>query len=225
MKKIIASLIFIFLCALTSSSQTPTPTPAEDNDVVKISTTLIQVDVSVTDKKGNVIKDLRAEDFEIYENGKKQEITNFSFVAAGSESNQIAVKPKTNDKFALPLPPTMPIRPEQVKRTIALVVDDLTMSFESTNYVKRALKKFVDEQMQNGDLVAIIRTGGGIGALQQFTSDKRQLYAAIEKVRWNLSGSGNIGAFAAIEPSPLEEAKASGLEIGDDQLRSEREFN
>jgi len=47
------------------------------------------------------------------------------------------------------------------------------------------LKKFVDEQMQDGDLVAIIRTGAGIGALQQFTTDKRQLHAAIESVRWN----------------------------------------
>ena len=51
--------------------------------------------------------------------------------------------------------------------------------------MRRALKKFVDEQMQPGDLVAIIRTSGGIGALQQFTADKRQLYAAIERVKWN----------------------------------------
>jgi len=79
------------------------------------------------------------------------------------------------------------------------VVDDLTLSFESTYYVRRALKKFVDEQMQEGDLVAIIRTGAGIGALQQFTTDRRQLYAAIEKVRWNSSGTGNIGAFAPLQ--------------------------
>ena len=79
------------------------------------------------------------------------------------------------------------------------MVDDLTLSFESTYYVRRALKKFVDEQMQDGDLVAIIRTGAGIGALQQFTTDRRQLYAAIEKVRWNASGTGNIGAFAPLE--------------------------
>jgi len=39
--------------------------------------------------------------------------------------------------------------------------------------------------MQPEDLVAIIRTGGGVGALQQFTTDKRVLYAAIEKLRWN----------------------------------------
>ncbi len=73
MKKIIASLGFVFLCALTNFSQTstPTPKPAEDDDVVKISTTLIQIDVTVTDKDGKVVKDLKPEDFEIYENGKK----------------------------------------------------------------------------------------------------------------------------------------------------------
>ncbi|MDQ2746062.1 MAG: VWA domain-containing protein, partial [Acidobacteriota bacterium] len=65
------------------------------------------------------------------------------------------------------------------------------------------------EQMQDGDLVAIIRTGAGIGALQQFTSDKRQLLAAIEKVRWNPIGSGGVGAFAPIESSLNDAANNS----------------
>ena len=91
----------------------------------------------------------------------------------------------------------MRLRPEQVRRTIALVVDDLQLSFESTAYVRRMLKKFVDEQMQPGDLVAIIRTGSGIGALQQFTSDKQQLYAAIERVRWNMRGGAGINPLCA----------------------------
>ncbi len=223
MKKNITALVFVLLCALTGFSQTPTPKPIEDKDVVKISTTLVQIDVSVTDRKGNVVKDLKPEDFEIYENGKKQEVTNFSFISA-APSNEIAVKTKTNDKTALPLPPTTPLRPEQVKRAIALVVDDLTLSFESVYYVKRALKKFVDEQMRDGDLVAIIRTGGGIGSLQQFSSDKRLLYAAIEKIHFNLSGTGKATAFAPIEATPLEQAKANGADISDEQLKAEKDF-
>jgi hypothetical protein len=87
------------------------------------------------------------------------------------------------DKNAPPLPPTK-LHPEDVRRTIALVIDDLGLSFRSTYDVRNALKKFVDQQMQPGDLVAIIRTSGGIGALQQFTADKRQLHAAIERVNW-----------------------------------------
>ncbi len=116
-----------------------------------------------------------------------------------------------------------PLKPENVRRTIALVVDDLTLSFESTYYVRRALKKFVDEQMLTGDLVAIVRTGGGIGALQQFTSDKRQLYAAIEKVRWNSRGAGGIGAFAPIEATLLERSKSMGAEVSEEQLEAEKD--
>jgi VWFA-related protein len=221
MKKIFPVPLLILLFSLSIFTQTPTPPPApETEDVVKITTTLIQIDVSVTDKKGNPVKDLKPEEVEIYENGKRQEISNFSFVSSVSEKPaEPARKP---DKTDVPIPPSQ-IRPEQVRRTIALVVDDLTLSFESTYFVRRALKKFVDEQMQDGDLVAIIRTGGGIGALQQFTTDKRQLYAAIEKVRWTI-GSGGVGAFAPIEPTPLEKAKAAGLEVDDERLEAEKDF-
>lgn len=52
--------------------------------------------------------------------------------------------------------------------------------------------------MQDGDLVAIIRTGAGIGALQQFTSDKHLLLAAIEKITWNPRGRGGVSTFAPI---------------------------
>ncbi|CAN5619981.1 hypothetical protein BH24ACI2_BH24ACI2_04930 [soil metagenome] len=225
MKKFVSTFVFILLCALVGFAQsakpTPTPKPAPDDDIVKISTTLIQVDVTVTDKNGKIIKDLKPKDFEIYENGEKQEITNFSFISNASATT--AATPNIKEKPPVPLPPA-PVNPKQVKRTIALVVDDLTLSFESVHYVRQALKKFVDEQMQDGDLVAIIRTGSGIGALQQFTSDKRQLYAAIEKVRWNMAGTGNIGAFAPIEATPLEQAKANGADISDEQLDAEKDF-
>jgi VWFA-related protein len=88
--------------------------------------------------------------------------------------------------------------------------------------VRQALKKFVDEQMQTGDLVAIVRTGGGMGALQQFTSDKRQLYAAIERVKWNSVGRGGIGAFAPIEP-PTPGAQGPAIDAANEELNQFRE--
>src|SRR3989442_1704303 len=84
------------------------------------------------------------------------------------------------------------VSPEQVRRSIALVVDDLGLSFESVYYVRNAIKKFVDQQMKPGDLVAIIRTGAGVGALQQFTTDKQLLYAAIDRIKWNAYGRSGI---------------------------------
>lgn len=185
------------LFVLPVLGQSPTPTP-EDDDVVKITTTLIQVDVSVTDKKGNPITDLTRDEIEIYENGKLQDITNFSFV---SSKQAVPAPEKKADDSGIPIPDTKRrIDQRDIRRTISLVVDDLTLSFESTHFVRKALRDFVENQMQEGDLVAIVRTGGGIGALQQFTTNKAQLLAAIERIRWNLTGLGNIGAFAPITP-------------------------
>jgi VWFA-related protein len=222
MKKIFLLTALTLLSGLHVFSQNPQPaaTPPDD-DVVKISTNLIQVDVTVTDLKGNVVKDLKPEDFEIYENGEKQKITNFLFVPSVKEKTETVKTPA--EKVLVPVPAAT-LRAEQVRRTFALVVDDLSLSFESAYLTRRALKKFVDEQMLDGDLVAIIRTGAGIGALQQFTSDKRQLYAAIEKVVWNPSGRGTLGAFAPIRDNEKLENPLESEESKEARENSERAF-
>ena len=208
MKKIIGSIFLLMFSLAVVFSQIPTVSPTPDTDVVKITTTLIQLDVTVTDKNGKIITDLKPEDFEVFENDKKQNITTFSFI------NSVPVKQPTASstpaKQAINAPiPTVQLRPEQVRRTIALVVDDLGLSAESVQSVKKALKKFVDEQMQPNDLVAIIRTGSGVGSLQQFTSDKNLLYAAIEKLRWNPIGRAGVTSLTPIEPTLQEIIQAN----------------
>jgi VWFA-related protein len=198
---------FIFANAAYGQSVTPEPTPPKDEgNVVKISTNLIQVDITVTDSRGRIISDLKPDEVEIYENGRKQTIMGFNFVSAGQP---IAATPRNDRDPSVQLPPS-PIRPEQIRRTIALVVDDLSLSHESTQYTKRALKKFVDEQMQDGDLVAIIRSSAGIGSLQQYTSDRRILQAAIDRIKWYPMGTGGISSFAPIEPNSLAALAAAG---------------
>lgn len=208
--RLIFATFFILMTSMFAVAQSATPTPQSD-DVVKITTNLVQIDVSITDAKGKPINDIRRDEIEIYENGEKQPISGFSFVSsARTVTEKVAV-----DKNAAPLPPTI-VRPENVRRTIAIVVDDLSLSFQSAYQTRRSLKKFVDEQMQEGDMVAIVRTGAGIGALQQFTADKRILYAAIERVRWNPQGTGGITAFAPIEATPDLSLQTSGDEESED---------
>ena len=47
------------------------------------------------------------------------------------------------------------------------------------------LNRYLDVRLEPDDLVAIIRAAGGAGALQQFTTDRRLLKAAVEKIRWS----------------------------------------
>ncbi|HEV7796531.1 MAG TPA: VWA domain-containing protein [Pyrinomonadaceae bacterium] len=227
-------LVFLLLVqlALPVLAQTPAiqkppqpqteqqPTRPNEEDVVRITTNLVQVDAVITDKSGRQIVDLRSDEIQIEEDGRQQNITEFSYIPLDSRPAPPAET--AGDKNAPPVR-SVPLRPEQVRRTIALVVDDLGLSFESAHYVRQALKKFLDQQMQPDDLVAIIRTAGGIGALQQFTSDKRLLYAAVEKVKWNPIGRAGMGAFAPIAANPIANAAAavSGAEENIDQLRQD----
>jgi VWFA-related protein len=207
-------------------SQTPTPeADPDDTDVVRITSNLVQFDAVVTDKQGRRVADLRPEDFEVYVDGRAQEITNFGFVAGDPEAGRAAQPVARNDRQAPapPLPP-VPLRAGQVRRTIALVADDLGTSFQDIVYVRRALKKFVDEQMRPGDLVAVMRTSAGVGALQQFTTDKQLLHRAIERVRWNPQGRAGVSPFEPLEYEPpgLTQAKEAAR-VGTPERSKERD--
>lgn len=190
-------LAFFLLSSSLISAQTPTPKPSPippsvqqpaqtdaDRDVIKITTNLVQVDAVVT-KGGKQVTDLSAEDFDVFEDGKPQVITNFSYVSnVGAAPSPT---PMAGSRKARPLVPPVPraITPENTHRTIAIVVDDLALSVISIERARKALRKFVNEQLAPDDLVAIVRTGTEIGALQQFTTDHRILLSAIDHVRYN----------------------------------------
>jgi VWFA-related protein len=165
--------------------------------VLKITVNLVQVDAVVTDSSGHQVTNLRAQDFEVLEDGRPQKITACTYVKIADLLPPRARLHKPNREPVPSEPPAIHVKQEQVRRTVVLLVDDLGLSFESTGRVRRALHKFVDEQMQPGDLVAVIRTRGGMGALEQFTNDKRILHAAIDHVQWFVTG-GHVSAFEPI---------------------------
>ncbi len=177
----------------TESNNPPTIIPAEQTTtgsaqeaVVRISTRLVQLDAIVTDKQGNHLENLSPEDFVLTVDGKPQPIEYLKLVRL-IEPQRAETSPleKTSTLTRMP---TRRLEEQKVRRTIALVVDDLGLSFSSTLYAKDALKIFIAEQMQEGDLVAIIRTSGGFGIYQQFTSDKQILYAAVDRLKFALNG-------------------------------------
>lgn len=208
MKKLLFS--FFAIGILTSSFFAQKPAAAstkEDDQVVKISTNLIQIDVTVTDKNGKVVPGLTADDFELSENGEKQKISNLSFI---SRTSGQATATTTDESRNLNPNAYEPVKPGQVRRTVAMMIDDRNLSFASAYYTRKSLRKFVDEQMQPSDLVAIIRTGGGAGALQQFTSDKRMLSAAIDKIHWNPSSA--VDAVPTVESDGQDITERTRLE-------------
>ena len=187
-----------------SVTQQPSPQSEPDLDVVRISTNLVQVDAVVT-KDGKQITDLKPEDFELFEDGKPQRITSFSYISNVPAASVVPAKvaSSSHDKT---LPPVVPVtvRPRDVRRTIALVFDDLGMSWESMGHAKQQLRKFVDEQLEPNDLVAIIRTSGEVGSLQQFTTDRRLLSSALDRLRWNPCSRAGMDILPRVTGFPTE---------------------
>ena len=186
------------LCPGLLQAQEPAAPPAT---VFSVGTTLVQIDSVVTDSKGHQVANLKPDDFQVLVDGKPQPITNFSYVHLDStDVNRPSLSPQALHQ---PLPSANPadvLKPEDVRRSMVLVVDDLSLSFESMYSVRRTLRKFIDEQMQPGDLVALWETGRSNSVFQQFTSDKRVLQAAVENLRWNPIGLGLVDPFGPALP-------------------------
>ncbi len=150
--------------------------------VFSVGTTLVQVDAEVTDSKQRHVTNLKAEDFEVVLDHKLQPITNLTYVHLdGAEVNGLASTPDSGRSVAA----SFVTRPEYVRRSIVIVVDGLGLSFASVEYVRQALRHFIRDQMQPGDLVALWETGRGNSVFQQLTSDKHTLEAGVEALRWN----------------------------------------
>lgn len=238
MKKLLLILLILGLNSLSPSifAQAPqltvTPKSDKDSDVINISTNLIQVDVVVTDKKNRPVTNLKFEDFEIYEKGKKQDISNFSFISSKTKnrSNVSSVsglglednKNGTNLKEKISIPTrTKPIDSNNIRRTMVIVVDDIGLSFRSVGQVKNSLKKFIKEQINNGDLVTVVTTGGA-SVLPAFTSDKKQLLAIVKKIKWGPKSRGGIDYYDPIKPTLLEEVGDRNNPITKAQIEAEQ---
>jgi VWFA-related protein len=184
------------------ATQSQKPPEVDAQDVVRITTNLVQVDAVVT-KDGKYVTDLTADDFELFEDGKTQPITNFSYVSNVSTAKPATprVTPTSKDKAGPPIPPAV-AQPHDTRRTIALVIDDLGMAFPSISDARRQARKFINEQIAPNDLVAIMHTSGEVGALQQFTTDRRVLFNAIDRLRWYPCSRAGLNVFTSPGTEP-----------------------
>src|SRR5687767_1805410 len=89
MSKRFCFALLALLCIVPPAFSQP-----QSDDVVQITTNLVQIDAVVT-KKGKPVKDLKAEDFEIFEDGRRQEITSFVYVSNVANKADTSAKPAT----------------------------------------------------------------------------------------------------------------------------------
>jgi len=169
--------LLLFLCAATLLAQ---------NDTFTVDTKLVVVNVSVKDKAGRVLSNLKKEDFQIFEDGMPQKIAVFDFQQLSGEPlapMSFAQRPPTlEERKQLQTPQSAPrIDPKTLQdhRLIGLFFDMSSMQQLEQARAVEAATKFVQSQMTAADLVSIMTFGSKFKVIQDFTGDRDLLLSTI----------------------------------------------
>lgn len=193
-----------FVNAHAQDKQNKVP-PEESNDVIRVNTELVQTDVMVFDKRGRFVDGLRPEDFELRIDGKRQTISFFDRITAGSRAEEpqlAAARGEGGTKAAVGSGPV----PLDRGRVVFFFIDDLHLAPNSLVTARNLLLHYLDEDMGQNDEAAVTSASGQIGFLQQITDNKDVLRAAIARLKARGSLVGDL------ERPPMSEYQALAIE-------------
>jgi VWFA-related protein len=191
----IASLVLLgFTAAAQSPRNTPRQTPAQTPDEASVgampkfssTTNLVIVDVTVKDKSGKPIDNLKQRDFTVTEDGKPQKVAVFEFqkLTDMPEPPQLV---SLADQIKLPEAPKTTITaetPGQVqyhnKRLLVLFFDFSSMGIPEQLRAQEAATDYLNTKITKDDIVAIMLYASRINVLTDFTSDRDQLAGIIK---------------------------------------------
>jgi VWFA-related protein len=206
MRKIFGlALLLLAALAVVIFGQTPTP---QRDQTVKIGTAEVRLDIVVKDKKGRFQRDLKLEEFEVFEDGVKQNIESFRLVSRGGE-----VKAEETEKTPRP---EAPLEPTKVTRTptssvsaIALVFDRL--SPDARRRAQLSALSYLGNNITEENYVGVFLINLNLNTLQSYTNDKTLVRTAIDRMASSVTStfepSGGIYTDNAV--NTISQAKAA----------------
>lgn len=203
MKRTLALLLAAAL-ALPAAAQKKNAEPEAPKLVETIDVRLINVDVIVTDRRGNFVPNLKKEDFEVLENGVPKTITNFYEVEGNRARTVIA------DEVGGQVTTTPQAITEETKRRIIFYVDNLTLNPFNRNRVFNEMKTFLKTAMRPGDEAMVATFNRSMKVRVPFTRDMAQIESILESLA---------------RESALGVANRSELKTTQDRIRDSRTYD
>jgi VWFA-related protein len=198
-----------FSCALalagllSSSVLAQQPAPAQRQSTTqsqslytyRVTSELVLVSVSVRNKSGDLVRDLKQGDFTITEDGKAQKVLTFDVENTQNIAQASTAGPEQAEVAETPLK-TAVLTADKVSRDSfrdrRMIVLFFDMSAMQPDEVERALnsaRNFVDKQMGAADLVSLVSFDTSLKVLQDFTSNRALLGTALRRLQ-GVEGQG-----------------------------------
>jgi VWFA-related protein len=190
-KWIIALLALIAVCVVVmplvaqkadqpSAAQQKNSQPQNNTFTFSVKTNLVLVPVIVTDKHGQHIPNLTAEDFEVKEDGAAQKISRIDELT--SESSKVERPALQAGGFSNELISDHP------KKLEIILMDQINTPFASTADANRGLLNYLAKNVDSNTLLTLVAMrGDGVHLIHNFTSDTAALVAAIRKAQSTLN--------------------------------------
>jgi VWFA-related protein len=190
------SVIFLFVISAWASAQQGPPTstpataqaapanaPAQQPPGLRVTTRMVVVDVVATDNKDVPIKDLKAEDFTVQEEGQAQAIRAFTFHQ--TEQRPVSASGQISARSNPKLPPGYFSNAPEYKSNGALnvlLLDALNSTLLNQASMRDGMIKLM-EKLPAGQPIAIYLLGNKLTLVQDFTSDPEVLRKAIAGIK------------------------------------------
>lgn len=178
-----SSALAVVLTASLLAQAPAQPAPAGQTPTFRVQIDAVTMDVVVKDNQGRFIPDLRKDEFEIYEDGVKQEIASMTMSHGGRVTNLLEAPPPPPPEGII-LPPVRRVQ-DTSGRIFLFFVDDLHLQFQNTGRIRQLFKKVGQNLIHDGDLFGIVSSGPSSISIDM-TYDRRRLEDAINK----MTGSG-----------------------------------
>jgi VWFA-related protein len=167
-----------------TDAQSPVKPPASS---IRVTSELVLANVVVRDKKGNLVRDLKKEDFTLYEDGKKQQISTFDFENVDQlETAGAAEQTVTGEAAAETTGPagvlkksTAPAMNARDRRVIVLFFDFSAMEPDQIDRCVDSAKKYINAQMRPADIVALVSLSTNMRVDLDFTDDKPKILSVL----------------------------------------------
>ncbi len=191
MRKTVIAVALLF--AVSSQSQQPSqPRAAEPPPLVeKVDVSVVNVDVTVTDRRGQSVTGLTRNDFEIFEDGSAQAISNFYAVENAQARTDV------QHAADAPSPP-----PERFRRKVLVLIDNINSTMRGRNVALAKLETFINDHFDDGRYDWSIATvDNRVHLLLPMTSDKAVLHNIVSEIRRSPSRKEMTATFAKTEVS------------------------
>lgn len=170
--------------ALVRSSAAPQPseTPQEP-PVFGARADLVVIDLIATDGEGRLVTDIRSDEIEVLDGGKRQRVELARFVTAGNlVSKGSAVPEAASPTEAAPAPPADRKEPGP-PLSLVVVVDLVTMPSDALLRTREAIVSMARTGLEPGTRLMLVALERGLRVAQPFTDDVERFVAAVETLR------------------------------------------